>query len=455
MTGMAAEYRVLWRLSWPAVLTQLGIMLTGVVDTLMVARIDVDALAASALANMWQWSFMSIGMGAVMGIDPVISQAHGRGDGPAMALALQRGLVVALLVSVPLCVCQILTEPGLWLLGQSPAVAALAQQYNLIKVPTIPCFLLFSAMRQYLQSRGLMVPVAGLMYGATALHALFNWALIFGHAGMPSLGLAGAAIASSLTTAVLVVGMWATIRLFGLDQGARRAWDSQSFSIAGISATLRLGLPVGFQMSLEAWAFTLATFMAGWIDVRAVGSHQIVLSMAALAFMVPLGISMGAATRVGNLIGQGDEIGMRRAVRASLVLGASVMMISAVAFTLLRQELPKLYTDDLRLIPLAAEILPLAGAFQLADGTQVVAGGVLRGMGRPHAAAVVNLVGYYVFALPLAYLLAFRLELGLAGVWIALALGLLGIATALLFWVRRTAQRPLAQLRVQEAAAVA
>src|SRR5688572_14452176 len=104
-----SEYRVLWRLSWPAVVMQVGLMLTGVIDTLMVARIDVNALAASTLANMWQWSFMSLGLGAVMGIDALISQAHGRDDERAMALALQRGIVIALLVSLPLCVCQALT----------------------------------------------------------------------------------------------------------------------------------------------------------------------------------------------------------------------------------------------------------------------------------------------------------------------------------------------------------
>src|SRR5689334_2593048 len=110
MRGLTAEFGVLWRLSWPAVVTQVGLMLTGVVDTLMVARLDANALAASALGNMWEWSCLSIGMGAVMGIDPVISQAHGRGDSQTMALALQRGLLVALLASMPLCVCQVLTE---------------------------------------------------------------------------------------------------------------------------------------------------------------------------------------------------------------------------------------------------------------------------------------------------------------------------------------------------------
>ena len=126
--------------------------------------------------------------------------------------------------------------------------------------------------------------------------------------------------------------------------------------------------------------------------------------------MVPLGVSIGAATRIGNLIGQGDGAGLRRAVRAALTFGASIMVFAASAFTLLRFQLPRVYTHDALLIPLAAQILPVAGAFQLADGTQAVAGGILRGMGRPHIAALANLLGYYVLALPLAYLLGLSLR---------------------------------------------
>jgi MATE family multidrug resistance protein len=444
-----AEYRALLRLAWPAMLTQIGLMLGGVFDTLMLARVNVDALAASALAGMWQWSFMSIGVGAVMGIDPLISQAHGRGDGPATTLALQRGLVIALLVSVPLCVCQALTGPGLRLLGQPAHVAQLAQQYNLLKLSTIPCFLAFTALRQYLQGRGLLAPAVLATYFATAANGVLGWALIFGHLGAPALGLLGAAIADSLTSLLLVLGLWIAVRALAPQQSAARRWDKESVSLHGLMQTLRLGLPIGMQMSLEAWAFTLATFMAGWIGVLAIGSHQIVLNMAALSFMVPLGISMGAATRVGNLIGEGDEPGLRRAVRASLSLGAGVMVFAATAFTVLRHELPRLYSDDPGLVPLASQILPVAAAFQLADGTQAVAGGVLRGMGRPQVAALINLLGYYVLALPLAYLLAFRMGLGLLGIWLALAVGLLAVAGSLLFWIRRTARTPIAELQLR------
>jgi MATE family multidrug resistance protein len=409
----------------------------------------VTELAAGALGNAWQWTFLSLGLGLVMGIDPLISQAHGRGDGPGTALALQRGIVLALLVSVPIMLACATSERGLLALGQEPRVAALAGHYNRFKLPTVPCFLLYSALRQYLQGRALMAVATWVMWIGNVIHVVLDWGLIFGRLGMPALGVQGAAIASSISTALLVVLLVLWVIAFRLHEGAWRRWDRQSFSARGLLWTARLGVPVGLQISLESTAFSLSTTMAGWLGREALASHQVVLNMASLAFMLPLGISQGASVRVGNLIGAGDEQGMRRAAKVSIALGAGVMVFSAVAFSVLRFELPRLYTEDARVLALAAQILPLAAAFQLFDGTQVVAGGVLRGMGRPDAAAVVNLVGYYAVALPCAYVFGFVWGHGLVGIWTSLAAGLTLVAAALLIWVRRTARRPLAALRVQ------
>jgi MATE family, multidrug efflux pump len=444
--------RELWqvaRLSAPVALAQLGLMMIGVVDTLMLSRLGVTELAAGALGHAWQWTFLSLGLGMVMGIDPLISHAHGRGDGPGTALALQRGIVLGVLVSLPVMLAGASTEQGLLALGQEPAVALLAGRYNLYKLATVPSFLIYSALRQYLQGRGLMGPATIVMWLGNLVHALVGWALIFGRLGLPALGVEGAGIASSVSTVLLVLMLALWIVLLDLHVGAWRPWSRDSFSVSGLLQTVRLGLPVGLQISLETSAFSLSTTMAGWLGREALASHQIVLNMASLAFMVPLGISQGASTRVGNLIGAGDLPGMRRATKVSIGLGASVMVFSAVAFSALRYELPALYTGDARVIELAAQILPLAAAFQLTDGTQVVAGGVLRGMGRPDAAAVVNLLGYYMMALPCAYALGFVWGYGLVGIWLSLAAGLTLVAGAMLLWVRRTASRPLAALRVR------
>lgn len=431
------------RLSAPVALAQLGLMMIGVVDTLMLGRLGVTELAGAALGNAWQWTFLSFGIGLVTGIDPLISQAHGRGDGPAAALALQRGVVLALLASVPIAWCGAETAVGLRWLGQDPAVAEVAAVYNLYKLPAIPCFLVYSALRQYLQGRGLMAPATLVMWVANGVHALLGWGLIFGRFGLPALGVQGAAIASSLSTTLLVgllaLWMWG----WRLHAGAWRPWGRDAWALGGLLRVLRLGAPIGLTISLESTAFSASTAMAGWLGREALASHQIVLNMASLSFMVPLGIAQGASIRVGNLIGAGDWAGMRRAVRVSIALGAGVMVFSASAFTLLRFELPSLYTSEPGVLALAAHILPLAAAFQLSDGTQVVASGVLRGMGRPDAAALVNLLGYYALALPCAYVLGVSRGHGLVGIWVSLAIGLTVVALALLVWVRRTARRPL------------
>jgi MATE family multidrug resistance protein len=179
-----------------------------------------------------------------------------------------------------------------------------------------------------------------------------------------------------------------------------------------------------------------------------VGSHQIVLNLAALAFMVPLGVSQGAATRVGNLVGAGDAEGLRAAVTASLLLGAAVMVPPALGFVWLQHWLPTLYSSDPRLIELASQILPIAAAFQLCDGSQVVAGGVLRGMGRPDAGAVLSLLGYYAVALPLAYVAAFVWGYGLVGIWTSLAIGLTIVAIALMLLLRGASRHPLVAMQL-------
>jgi MATE family multidrug resistance protein len=448
MASLRVELGMMARLSGPVALSQLGMMTIGVVETLMVGHLGATELAASALGNVWEWTWLCLGLGLVMGIDPLISQAHGRGDGVGTALALQRGIVIAAIASVPIAVAMAYTREGLVLLGQDAVVAELAGHYNRYKLPTVPCFLIYSALRQYLQSRTFMLPVTLVMWAGNLLHALLAWGLVFGSGGLPALGLVGAAVAESITFLLLVIGLSVTTWAFGLHRGAWRRWGRDSFAASGLLQTVRLGMPIGMQIGFEAWAFSIATFMAGWLGRDAVGGHQIVLNLASLAFMIPLGVSQAAATRVGNLVGAGDAEGLRTAVTAALLLGAAVMVPPALVFIWRQHELPALYGSGREVSRLASQILPMAAAFQLCDGAQVVAGGVLRGMGRPDVGALLSFVGYYAIALPLAYVAAFVWGYGLEGIWGALAIGLTIVAIALMLLVRGVSRRPLGALQL-------
>jgi MATE family multidrug resistance protein len=443
-----SEFRTLFGLSAPLAIAQIGMMTMGVVDTMMVARIGVAELAAVAIATSWAWSSSSLFQGIVQGMDPLVSQAHGAGDGEAAALALQRGLLIATVGSIPLMGLWVITGPALLWLGQDEAIAELAQSYMLARLPSALGFNLFVALRQYLAGRTIMRPAMWVMLVGNLFNVVLNWALIFGHLGLPELGLQGAGIATGITNIFLPLTLWIWSRYFGLLEGAWRPWDRLSFEVGGLYRYLKLGIPVGLQLALEANAFTVGMIMVGWIGVVELAAHQVVINMASFTFMLPLGVSIGASVRVGNLIGARDRDRLQQACRTAFAMGGGVMALAALIFVVFRNVLPLFYLEEAAVVGLAASLLPIAGAFQIADGVQVVGGGLMRGMGRPKAGAVVNLVGFYVIGLPLAWLLAFPLGLGVVGIWWGLAAGLTGVAIMLYFWVMRTAARPLEELTV-------
>jgi MATE family multidrug resistance protein len=437
VTPFRREARALTRLALPVVATQLGTMTMGVVDTLMVSRLGYEALGAAALGNIWVWGTLMFVQGCVMGIDPYVSQAHGARDGERAALALQRGLVIALIVGVPISLLWLRCEDFLVFAGQDPELARIAHGYVVAQIPSIPLFAAFIALRQYLQGRTIVLPAMWVMVFANIFNAVANWALIFGHLGAPPLGVLGAGIATCLNRGFLLAALVGWVLAFGLHRGAWRRWDRASFDPRGLGAVLRIGLPIAITMSLEAWTFQIATLMAGWIGAPTLAAHTIAMSVISFLFMIPLGISIGASTRIGNLIGAHDEAGARRASTVTFAMTAVVMLLSATVLLAGRYALPLLYTSEAEVIAIAVMIFPVAAAFQLFDGIQVAGCGILRGMGRTQAAAWSNVVGYYGLALPIAWWLAFENGVGITGVWWGLAAGLATVALFLVVWVYR------------------
>ncbi|HRI08098.1 MAG TPA: MATE family efflux transporter [Nannocystaceae bacterium] len=437
MTRTREEVRRLVELAVPMVVTQLGSMMLIVVDTMMVGRVGVDALAGAALGGTWSMGTMVVAMGVLYGLDPIVTQAHGAGDGERLGLALQRGLVLAALASLPLALAWSLTGPALCLMGQEPRLAALAHDYMVVQIPGIFPFLAFTALRQYLQGRGLASPAMWVTLGGNLLNAAANSILIFGALGAPALGLVGAGVATTITRFGLLIGLVVWARRGGLFEGAWTPWRAGRVTLGSLREILTHGLPVGAQLALEMWAFQIATLLAGRIGAESLAAHTIVLNIASVTFMVPLGVSMAAVTRVGNLIGAGDPRGAQRAAWVALGIGAGVMGVAALAFVIFDRSLPALYGADPAVLAIAGGLLPIAAAFQLFDGTQVVGGGILRGMGRTRPAAVFNLVGYYALGLPLAIWLAFGQGLGVHGLWWGLTGALGAVAILLVVWVAR------------------
>jgi MATE family multidrug resistance protein len=217
---------------------------------------------------------------------------------------------------------------------------------------------------------------------------------------------------------------------------------------------LKLGLPIGAQMMLEGGAFNIVALLMGWLGVAQVAAHQIALNLASLTFMVPLGVSSAAAVVVGHAVGRGDGEGVRRATLASLGVGAGFMLCTAVLLLTVPEFLAGLYTPDAAVLALAALLLPIAGVFQVFDGLQVVAIGLLRGLGDTRMPMIVNVVGFWCIGIPVSLWLGFGLGYGAQGLWWGLVVGLVIVAVFLILRVRQREQHDLERIMIDEHARV-
>jgi len=428
------------RLAVPVVLIQVGIMLMGVVDTVMVGHVSARALAAVALGNLYFFSLAIFAMGTLMVLDPIVAQAVGAGDRPAMARGVQRGVLLAGVLTLP--IAGLLACAGMIFraVRQPADVVPLAAAYSVWIIPGIFPFLLFIVFRQSLQSMRLTRPIVLSIAAANLVNAGLNWLLIFGHLGLPAMGVVGSAWATSISRWLMVGGLcW----------GARRTLASLLFPLrsevrewAPLSRMLRLGIPIGGQHLLEFGAFALVALMMGWMGTREMAGHQIAINLAALTFMVPLGVGDAASVLVGQAVGQGDREGTRMWARAALFSGAIFMSVTAALFLTLPIPLARWYSREPDVVSVAATLIPIAGVFQVFDGLQVVSAGVLRGAGDTRAPMVINLLGYWGLGLPVSVYLGFWGGLGPVGLWWGLVLGLATVALALLLRVRSRLRRP-------------
>jgi MATE family, multidrug efflux pump len=421
-------------LALPVVVIQVGMMSMGVVDTLMVGRLAARALAAVALGNLFFFLIAVFGMGTLMVLDPIVAQAVGADDREGAARGVQRGVLLAGLLALPAAGLLLLAGPFMRAVGQPADVVPLAAAYAERLAPGVFPFFLFVVLRQTLQSMKVTAPIVVAIVVANLANAVINWVLIFGHLRAPALGVAGSAWATTLSRWLLagLLFLQARRRLGPLVRPVRREiwrWDP-------LARMLRLGLPIGAQMFLEFGAFAVVALMMGWLGTRPMAGHQVAINLASLTFMVPLGVGDAASVLVGQGVGRGDPRATRGAAASALLCGVGFMTGTAVVFLTAPVGLARLYTPDVEVVLVAASLIPLAGIFQVFDGTQTVAAGILRGLGETRVAMVVNLLGYWCVGLPISYLCGIRLGWGPAGLWWGLVVGLAVVATILLIRVR-------------------
>jgi MATE family multidrug resistance protein len=407
-----------------------------IVDTVMVGRLSPEAIGAVSVGSSLFLAVAIFGIGLLLGLDPLVSQAFGAGDYHQCWSWLKQGVTLSLFVSLPLTLLMLLPIQLLRVWGTEPRVLDLTIPYLETLSWSILPLLLYATFRRFLQALSSVKSVMFALASANVVNALTNYGLIFGNWGLPELGVEGAGWATFISR----VYMAAFLLLFVLRAKRRLSMvDSGSWvNPLQIRRLIGLGLPAALQLVLEVGVFALATALASRLDTYSLAAHQVVLATASFTFMVPLGISAAGAVRVGQCMGAQE---MRMAASAgwmALSLGTGFMSLATLAFLVFPRTILGVYTTDTLVLAIGIPLLAVAAVFQVFDGLQVIATGVLRGVGDTKTPMYACLLGHWCLALPAGYVLCFVLDWGIFGLWIGLCIGLISVAIWLTFiWQRR------------------
>ncbi|HEX6214261.1 MAG TPA: MATE family efflux transporter [Vicinamibacterales bacterium] len=434
------------RIAIPVVMAELGWMAMGVVDTIMVGPLGPQAISAAGVGNSMHIAFAIFGMGVLLGLDTLVSQAFGARNIRECHRLFFDGMSVAGLMALPILALLAMVWFAIPSLGFHPAVEPLLESYFGIMILSTPFLLAYATCRRYLQGMHAVTPVMFALVTANLINAGGNWVLIYGHFGFPALGVSGSAWATVISRAymlsVLLIAVWWVDKKRTREAGEdthESLWHVEwRFDTGRLRRLLALGLPAASQYTAEVGVFALATALSGTLDPISSASHQIALNMAGVAFMIPLGMGSAGAVRVGHAVGAGDRPRASAAGWTAIMLGTGFMIASGLAFVLLPEELIRLFSDDRDVLRVGTSLLLLAAVFQLFDGIQGVITGTLRGLGDTRTPMIVNLLAHWLVGLPISYTLCFLIGWGVYGLWVGLSLGLILVGAILLYvWIEK------------------
>lgn len=432
------------KLSLPIILGELAQMSLHLIDSAMVGAVGYKPLAAAALALSVVNIPFVFGIGMTISISQMVSMAHGRRDENLISHYFYNGFWLCAWFALAISLALGFGGGVLFHLGQDAEVAALALPFmRLISLSIIP-MLLFLALKHFADGLQHTRAAMTLSLCAVPLNIFLNWLLIYGNWGFPRLELNGAGWATLLTRWLIFLILGVIIlkhpkfREFTKIRGEQ--WKLRGRTLKEL---LNIGVPSGLQLGLEVGAFAASAIIIGTIDAVSLAAHQIAVTLAAMTFMISVGLSQGASIRTSHALGRGDW-------RAISVIGKSTLLISlvfgslcAVGFFAFRRQLPSFFNEDSSVVALAASLLLFAAIFQISDSLQAIGAGLLRGIKDVRLPTVLITVAYWVVGIPLGYVLAFHFDFKAVGIWLGFIAGLTFSAVVLCARFLRIARRNL------------
>ena len=421
-------------LALPVAAGQVGHMMTGLADSVMVGHVGTISLAAAAFTNGIFFIPFIFGMGLVASITPLVGNAYGRGDKAKSLSLLRHGLVFATLVGIVLSGLTEIAGNYLDQMGQEPNVVAEARTYLTLLNYSLTPALVFTVIKNYLEGLGRTLPPMIVSLAMNLLNIGLNYVLIYGKLGFEPLGLEGAGIATLISrigmmVVMLAYGLWvpSVKEYFANITQIRIRWEN-------FAEIVKLGFPIGIQFLMEVGVFGGGTIMMGWISADAQAAHQIALQLCATTFLIASGLGTGGTIIISNLNGKKDYKEIQIAANTAFIMTLLFMAACAIMFATLREILPAFFISDPDVLVVAATLLAVAALFQLFDGFQVVVISLLRGLEDVSVPTYITFVAYWVIGMPMCYILAFSMEIGPTGIWYGYLIGL--AASSLMLYLR-------------------
>lgn len=412
---------------------QLGHVMVGLADSIMIGKIGTIPLASSAFANSIFVVPMVFGLGMAYGMTTPIANADGEGGSKRSGSYLKHGLALNVLTASVIFIILMIASQFTSYMGQAPGVLETSSNYLMIISSSIFPLMIYMSFKQFAEglSDTRFAMLASL--GANLINVFLNYLLIYGNWGFPELGLDGAGYATLTARIIMAVIMFLYVFRTPKFKSHIQGFTNLPWKRAHFKKITDVGLPSGFQYIFEVSAFALAAIMVGQISAKSLAAHQIAISLASLSYMAATGIAAAATVRVGNQLGKKDFKALRLAGHTCLQMSLAFMFFCGLLFLLGRNFFPQFYTTDTEVMQIASQLLIVATIFQLSDGAQVVMLGALRGMSDTRIPTLITFVSYWLLGLASAYLMGITLDMGALGVWYGLALGLTA-AAILLFW---------------------
>lgn len=418
-------------------LSQLGQVLVGVADSLMVGQLGAVPLAAASLANVIFHIIMVFGLGVSLAVTPLVAAADGAKNKTRITEFFSNGLLVNIVLGITMALAVVVCTPVLYYLDQPELVVTLAIPYlQIITVALVP-YMIFQSFRQFAEGMGNTRQAMYITLFGNGLNIFLNYLLIYGKLGFPELGLNGAGWATLIARTVMAVMMGSYIYFYSSFREFRAGFSFSLVSGKVIQRILKVGIPAGLQFVFEVSAFGFAAIMMGWLGTQTLAAHQIAINLASISYMMATGIASAATIRVGNQLGRADIVNLRSAGNACFIMVTIFMGTAAIIFIGFRNFFPGLYIDNGDVIEIASNLLVVAAFFQISDGVQVVGMGALRGIEDVRIPTLIAVTAYWVVGLPSGYWLTFTLGMGATGIWYGLFIGLTLAAVLLYFRFRQ------------------